>query len=71
MAKEYKGLIGNAAKEAFRSRWAAAKLKEAESKLQMLKSECHQQEHSTTGTYLPFKRVWDMEGSDKDGYLAF
>jgi hypothetical protein len=71
MASEYKGLVGRAAKEAFRAKWSETKVENAEVKLATLKAECHQLEDSTTGTYLPFKRLWESEGSDDAGFQAF
>jgi hypothetical protein len=70
---EYRGLSGHAEKAEFRAKWAKVKLEEAElqlQKLQTTKCESHTQETVAVGTYLPFKKIWDMEGSDQEGYAA-
>ena len=71
---EYTKLTGHAEKADFRAKWAKLKLVEAEEKLeamQMDKCESHTQETVAVGTYLPFKKIWDQEGADHDGYVAF
>ena len=71
---EYAKLTGHAEKANFRAKWAKLKLEEAEAKLdtmQMDKCESHTQETVAVGTYMPFKKIWDQEGTDHDGYVAF
>jgi hypothetical protein len=70
---EYRGLVGHAQKANFRAKWAKVKLEEATlqlEQLQMNKCESHTQETVAVGTYLPFKRIWDAEGADQEGYAA-
>lgn len=72
LSAKYRGLQGHAQKAEFRLKWAKNKLVEAEMKLEeMTKTETHSHQEVTTGTYLPFRRVWEMEGQDNEGYLAF
>ena len=65
-AAEYKQLKTRQAKADFRKQWAQMKLEAAK------KSAVKQQKHIITegieGQYMSFKRVWDMEGSDKCGF---
>ena len=68
MAEEYKKLPGLAKKEEFRLQWATMKVKEAEKKA--IKEKKSSKEETTTGTYVPFKRLWDREGDDLAGYRA-
>ena len=70
---EYQGLRGHQSKASFRSKWARAKLEQAELELKQLqtKSESHSHETATQGTFLPFKKIWDQEGQDEEGFVAF
>jgi len=69
-ALEFKGLVGNEAKAQFRQNWANEKLKAARRKLDLLKEQSLQQSEEVHGTYLPFRRIWDQEGADMEGYMA-
>ena len=57
-------------KAQFRTRWAQLKLQAANQKLELIKSEVHTLDESMTGTYLPFRRLWEREGMDKSGFEA-
>jgi hypothetical protein len=67
MDKAYKLLVGHEAKAKFRAQWAEVRL-DAERKARKVKE--HSQEDSLTGQYVPFKVLWDREGSDLSGYKA-
>ena len=67
-AKEYRGLVGRQAKAQFRAKWVAQKLEAAERK--MNKVQKHVITDQTDGTYLPFKKLWEAEGSDNAGFKA-
>ena len=65
---DYKHLLGRDAKKAFRMKWRQLKLEAAEKRAIKETKELH--EDRTVGTYLPFKKVWDAEGSDDAGFQA-
>jgi len=67
MADSYKLLVGHEAKARFRTEWAQVKL-DAERKAMKVKE--RSQEDSLNGLYVPFKVLWDREGSDLSGYKA-
>lgn len=69
-ALEFKGLVGNQAKAQFRKNWATEKLKAARRKLELLKEQSLTASEEVHGTYLPFRRIWDQEGADMEGYMA-
>ena len=64
--QEYKGLTGVHAKKAFRDQWLNKKLEDA--KCRVIKSQKFTILDEKNGVYISFKRVWDLEGSDMDGY---
>ena len=68
--KEYEALTSHKDKAEFRSRWAALKLKQCTSKLELMKTEVHTMDDTSKGTYLPFRRLWEQEGLDKTGFEA-
>ena len=65
---EYDKLVGHKSKQAFRNKWAESRLEEA--KREATKTESHSLEESVQGVYLPFRRLWDMEGADMAGFQA-
>ena len=68
LCHDYKGLVGRAAKAAFRQRWAQSRM-EAASRA-CTKEEKHTFAEEAAGQYLPFKRIWELEGADKAGFQA-
>ena len=44
--------------------------KDATKKLELVKTREHSTVDRTIGTYLPFRKVWEMEGLDKPGFQA-
>jgi len=69
-AAAYKALAGRDAKRAFRIKWAAAKRAAAEEALTLHKTQSTTVSDELHGQYLPFKRIWEMEGNDQAGYQA-
>jgi 3-oxoacyl-[acyl-carrier-protein] synthase III len=67
-AEDYKKLIGHAAKAEFRRKWCEAKLQEAQ-KLQ-IQEKRHTITESTNGSYLSFRKIWEAEGLDEEGFKA-
>jgi hypothetical protein len=67
MDKAYKLLCGHEAKARFRQDWAEVRL-EAERKARKVQEQS--KEESLNGHYVPFKVLWDREGSDVSGYKA-
>ena len=68
MTEEYKNMKGHGKKEQFRLKWCAMKVKDAEKKA--IKEKKHSKVEACTGTYVPFKRLWDREGDNLAGYRA-
>ena len=68
MQNAYSQLVGQQKKQEFRAQWAQQKLEEAQRTCEKIQS--HIQEESVVGTYLPFRRIWDMEGGDQAGLEA-
>ena len=65
---EYKKLTGHQAKEEFRLKWAELEVRAAERK--SVKTKTHSQEETCIGTYRPFRRIWEAEGQDSEGFQA-
>ena len=63
-------LSAHKGKTQFRVQRAQQKLKEAISKTELVKSETHEQVDQCMGTYLPFRKMWDIEGVDRPVALA-
>ena len=67
-AQEYRGLLTHEAKKEWRQKWLKRKfdgaMKKYQKKTKMTILE------QTEGVYLPFRRVWEMEGLDQDGLKA-
>ena len=70
MLEEFKGLCGHEAKAKFRQDWASEKLKRAQKKLEVMKEQSLASTEEVHGIYLPFKKIWEQEGSDMEGYGA-
>jgi hypothetical protein len=70
LAAAYKGAIGREAKAAFREEWCKKKLAIAEKKVAINKEQRHELSDKITGTYKPFRKLWEAEGLDKEGYMA-
>ena len=70
LAEGYKGAIGREAKAAFREEWCKKKLAIAEKKVAMQKEQCHELSDKIVGTYMPFRKLWEAEGLDQDGWMA-
>ena len=68
---KYQGLVGHQEKAAFRKKWASMKIEKLEKMQLQTESEIHSRETATLGTYLPFKKIWDQEGQDEEGFVAF
>ena len=68
---KYQGLVGHQEKATFRKKWASMKIEQLELQQLQTKSETHSRETATLGTYLPFKKIWDQEGQDEEGFVAF
>jgi hypothetical protein len=61
-------LQGHAAKAEFRRKWCEAKLEEA--KKAQIQEKRHTITESTNGSYLSFRKIWEAEGLDEDGFKA-
>ena len=70
MMQGYKGAVGHAAKAAFREEWCKKKLAEAQRRLEMQKEQRHELSDQIVGKFMPFRKVWEAEGLDEDGYVA-
>jgi hypothetical protein len=70
LAEAYKGAIGREAKAAFREDWRRKKVALAEKKVQMHKEQRHELSDQIVGTYKPFRKLWEAEGLDKEGWMA-
>lgn len=68
MQAEYQKLTGNQAKEEFRLKWAELEVRAAERSA--VKQKTHSQEETCIGTYRPFRRIWEAEGQDSEGFQA-
>ena len=68
MQAEYKKLTGHQAKEEFRLKWAELEVRAAERA--SVKTKTHSQEETCIGTYRPFRRIWEAEGQDSEGFQA-
>ena len=68
MQAEYKKLTGHQAKEEFRLKWAELEVQAAERA--SVKTKTHSQEETCIGTYRPFRRIWEAEGQDSEGFQA-
>ena len=68
MADLYKKCINNSAKAKFRLDWATSVLDAGT--LSAVKTKSHIQEESLEGKYLPFKKLWEAEGDDMQGWTA-
>lgn len=68
MQAEYKKLTGHQAKEEFRLKWAELEVRAAERAA--VKTKTHSQEETCIGTYRPFRRIWEAEGQDSEGFQA-
>ena len=68
IADLYKKCINNSAKAKFRLDWATSVL-DAGTK-SAVKTKSHIQEESLEGKYLPFKKLWEAEGDDMQGWTA-
>lgn len=64
----YNGLVGHKAKSEFRAKWASMKMESAMSLKEKLETTRHKEK--VEGTYMSFKRIWDQEGADADGFQA-
>ena len=67
-ASEYKLLVGQEAKKEWRNKWLVQKLNAAIKK--SIKKAKFTVTDEKVGSYLPFRRVWEAEGLDADGYRA-
>jgi hypothetical protein len=70
LAAEYKGVVGREAKAAFREEWCKKKAGVLERKIKLHKEQRHELTDQIQGTYRPFRKVWEAEGLDKEGYMA-
>ena len=70
LAGAYKGTIGREAKQKFREDWCKTKLAITEKKIQMRKEQNHELKDTIVGTYLPFRKLWEAEGLDQEGWMA-
>lgn len=68
MADMYKQCKGNDAKAKFRLDWATSCL--AAGSKSAVKTSSHVQVESLEGKYLPFKKLWEAEGDDMQGWTA-
>ena len=64
--QEYRSLVGHQAKKAWRNKWLEAKLEQATKK--QVKATKQSVASELSGQYLPFRKVWEAEGLDSDGY---
>jgi len=68
LKSEYQKLTGHQAKADFRLKWASLELQAAEKTA--AKSKTHSQEEACIGTYRSFRRIWESEGQDSEGFQA-
>jgi hypothetical protein len=68
LADSYRALGSNQSKADFRLKWASLKLADAHKT--SYKAEKSMEEELKEGRYLPFRKVWDAEGCDMEGYKA-
>lgn len=68
LAELYKKCSNNSAKAKFRLDWATSAL--AAGTKSAVKTQSHIQEESLEGKYLPFKKLWEAEGDDMQGWTA-
>ena len=64
----YKQCTSNTARAKFRLDWATSALAAGTKRGVKIKS--HIQEESLEGKYLPFKKLWEAEGEDMQGWKA-
>jgi hypothetical protein len=69
-AKAYAKLAGHAEKAAFRQAWARRRLLAKTTTTTTAKKEVSTHQQRVKGQYVPFKILWDREGSDMAGYKA-
>ena len=65
----YEACQGKKAKELFRKQWAKLEWDSVQAEFKTLDFESHTD--GNKGTYLPFRVVWEREGLDRAGYVAF
>ena len=70
LAEAYRGTIGREAKSAFREEWCKKKVAMTEKKVKMQKEQRHELSDTIVGTYLPFRKLWEAEGLDQEGWMA-
>ena len=67
-SEEYRELKGQQLKKEFRAKWAKTKFEQVlQSKTRTTKIK---EEHLKKGRYMSFRRIWEMEGLDDEGFKA-